>query len=190
MTNTLILMFHPNLARSRANAALTAAARTLPDVTLIDMSATYSSGQINMARDAAGEAARLMAADHIVLQFPMQWYTAPPLLQAWQNAVLTRMFYVMGDSEGAALAGVPLTVAVTAGNTPDAYTTGGHNLFTMQDMLTPLRAMAHRCGLVWQVPFVVYSAGQIGDAALADAAHAYCQRLAHPPLRQPLRISA
>lgn len=38
--------------------------------------------------DGAREAARLLTADRIVLQFPVQWYSMPPQLKAWQDAVL------------------------------------------------------------------------------------------------------
>lgn len=41
MTKTLILLFHPDLAHSKANAALAAAAAKLPAVELVDMQAIY-----------------------------------------------------------------------------------------------------------------------------------------------------
>ena len=52
-----------------------------------------------MFRDGEREAAGLLSADRIVLQFPIQWYSTPPLLKAWQHAVLTRMYYVAYESE-------------------------------------------------------------------------------------------
>lgn len=39
MTQTLILLFHPEFSRSRANRALVDAARTRPDTDIIDMQA-------------------------------------------------------------------------------------------------------------------------------------------------------
>lgn len=32
--------------------------------------------------------------------FLIQWYSTPPLLKAWQDAVLTRMYYIAYESEG------------------------------------------------------------------------------------------
>ena len=101
---TLILVFHPDLAASQANRALADAARELPGIQLIDMAGLYPDGRI----DVEAEAARLMAADRLVLQFPVQWYSTPPLLKAWQDAVLTRMVYLAPASEGAKLQGMPL----------------------------------------------------------------------------------
>ncbi|MFN3661360.1 NAD(P)H-dependent oxidoreductase [Yoonia sp.] len=176
MTRTLILIFHPNLSQSRANAALAKAANTLPGVEVIDMQATYPDG-IDMARDGAAEAARLLAADRIVLQFPVQWYSAPPLLKAWQNAVLTRMFYMHFEDEGRRLAGTPLMITATAGNVPEAYRPEGSNGFSMDDLFIPLRAMAHRCGLIWAEPFVLYGAMKLSDAQFESAGADYSATL-------------
>lgn len=172
MTRTLILMFHPDPARSRANAALAAAARALPEVELIDMQSRHPAGVL----DAAAEVALLRGAARLVLQFPLQWYATPAPMKAWMDAVLTRMFYIHPE-EGRALDSVPLLVAITAGNGRDAYAPGGANLVPMEDMLAPLRATAHRCGMAWSPPFVVYRANRLDAAGLDAAGTAYAARL-------------
>ena len=176
MTKTLILLFHRDLAQSKVNAALSAAAAGVPGVEIVDMQAIYPDG-IDMVRDGEREAARLLAADRIVLQFPIQWYSTPALLKAWQDAVLTRMFYLAYEAEGRALEGTPLMLAVTAGNVPDAYRPGGRNMFAMIDLLAPLRATAHRCGLPWSDPFIVYEADRLLPEALEAAATDYAATL-------------
>ena len=176
MTRTLILVFHPDLARSRANAALARAAAAEPGVDVIDMQAAYPNG-LDMSRHGAEEAARLLSADRIVLQFPVQWYSAPPLLGSWRNAVLTRMFYVNADTEGDKLVGTPLMVAATAGNTRDAYGRGGANHFNMDELMAPLKAMALRCGLPWHAPHFVFRADKLGSAELDVAGDGYVRAL-------------
>lgn len=176
MSKTLILLFHRDLSQSKANAALSAAAARMPDVELRDMQALYPDG-IDLFRDGEGEAARLLDADRIVLQFPIQWYSTPALLKAWQDAVLTRMFYLAYEAEGRRLEGTPLLLAVTAGNVPDAYRPGGRNLFAVIDLLAPLRATAHRCGLPWHDPFILYEADKLGPEALAAAVDDYVAAL-------------
>ncbi|GGA87473.1 NAD(P)H dehydrogenase [Brucella endophytica] len=176
MPKTLILLFHPDLSRSRANAALATAARTIPDVELVDMQALYPHG-IDLFRDGEREAARLLAADRIVLQFPVQWYSTPPLLKAWQDAVLTRMFYIAYETEGRVFEGTPLLVAATAGNVPEAYRPGGRNMFAMEDLFAPLRATANRCGLEWAKPFVLYEADKLDAGALEEATAEYALAL-------------
>ena len=173
MPRTLILVFHRNLAESRANAALAGAARALPGVEVVDMQARYPDGRIDMFTDAADDSAMLLGADRIVLQFPIHWYSTPALLKAWQDAVLTRMYYIASDTEGDRLAGTPLMIAATAGNVPEAYRRGGQNHYTIDEILTPLKATAHRCGLPWHPPHLLFDAEGLCDDALAVAAEGY-----------------
>ncbi len=170
---TLILVFHPALARSKANAALATAAAALPDIDVVDMQALYPDGVV----DADREVTRLLAADRIVLQFPIYWYSTPPLLKAWQDAVLTRMYYIAYETEGRRLEGTPIMVAATAGNQPEAYSPTGRNLFPLETLLSPLQATAYRCGLPWASPFLVYRSGALTDAERAEAAELYAARI-------------
>lgn len=173
MTRTLILIFHPNLAASRANRALHDAALGVPGVTIVDMSALYPDGRI----DVDAEVARLMEADRLILQFPVQWYSTPPLLKAWQDAVLTRMVYLAPQTEGVRLVGMPLLVVATAGNVREAYGPGGANLFLLRDLLRPLQATAHRCGFQWTDPHLVYEANRSGPDILAQEGRLYAERI-------------
>ncbi|WP_332692799.1 NAD(P)H-dependent oxidoreductase [Bosea sp. (in: a-proteobacteria)] len=186
MADTLILLFHPSYESSRANRALAEAAAALPGTCIADMQALYPDGSI----DTGVEAARLLAAKRIILQFPVQWYSTPPLLKAWQDAVLTRMFYVAYESEGRRLAGKPLLVAATAGNVPEAYVPGGANRFPLSDLLRPLEATAHRCGLAWQEPFLVYGSRKADEEALAAVGTHYAARLARLAKIAPAEAAA
>lgn len=178
MTKTLILLFHPDLTHSKANVVLAAAAAKLTAVEVVDMYALYPDG-IDLSKDGEREAQRLLECDRIVLQFPIQWYSTPPLLKAWQDAVLTRMFYIAYESEGCMFEGTPLMVAATAGNVPDAYRTSGRNMFTMKALFAPLQASAHRCGLPWAEPFVLYQADKLSVEALDAASVEYAATLKH-----------
>ncbi|MBL6454241.1 NAD(P)H-dependent oxidoreductase [Belnapia sp. T6] len=173
MAETLILLSHPDYAASRANRALARAAAALPGVEVAHLEALYPDGRF----DLDAEVARLVAARRIVLQFPVQWYSTPPLLKAWQDAVLTRMFYLQAETEGARLAGRPLMVAATAGNRPEAYGAAGVNLYPLPELLRPLHATAHRCGLEWQEPFLLFNAKAASDGELASAGAAYRERI-------------
>jgi putative NADPH-quinone reductase len=177
MPGTLILVFHRDLAASRANSALSAAARTLADVDVVDMQARYPEARIDLDADAARDAQMLLDADRIVLQFPIQWYSTPPLLKAWQDAVLTRMYYIHAATEGDRLVGTPLMIAATAGNTPAAYGRDGANHFTMDELMAPLKATALRCGLPWHSPHLVFRADKLKPAELAAAQKSYVSAL-------------
>lgn len=173
MSRTTVLMFHSRYLPSRANAALLAAAGRLPGVEAIDMQRLYAEGDLDVDR----EVTRLLTTDRLVLQFPIQWYSTPPLLQRWQDQVLTRMFYLAYEQEGQLFEGTPLMLGVTAGNTPEAYRADGQNGFPLTTLLTPLQATARRCGLPWGTPFVLYQADRLSDSQLDQACDRYCEQL-------------
>ncbi len=172
MTRTLILFFHPDPAASKANGALLAAARRLPGVEVADMARLHPEG----VRDTDAEVRRLHRADRLVLQFPVQWYSTPPLLKAWQDVVLSRMFYTRPE-EGERLRDLPVLVAATAGNVAEAYGPAGVNLYPLEELLRPLEATAHRCGLAWTRPHLLFRANRLSAAELDAAGEAYATRL-------------
>jgi putative NADPH-quinone reductase len=173
MSKTLILVAHPQLEASRANRALLAAVWWKPGIEIVDLHAGSPEGRI----DVEEQVRLLLAADRIVLQFPMQWYSTPPLLKEWQDQVLTRMMYLAYEQEGRLLKGKPILAAVTAGARETDYGPEGRNRFTMAELLTPLQATALRCGLDWQEPFVVYDAREASDEDLKMAGERYAARL-------------
>jgi len=177
MAGTLVLLFHPDIAKSVANAALFNAAQDIKDVDAIDVQARYPSGQIDIFTDAETEARLLLQADRIVLQFPVQWYATPAIFKAWQDAVLTRMYYVFPESEGDRLAGTPLMLAATFGNQAEAYRPEGQNRYSVDELFTPLKAMAHRCGLLWHEPHLTFSANRLDRDALSAAAQSYSRAI-------------
>lgn len=187
---TLILMFHPDIAQSKTNSALAEAARTVPGVEVVDMQALYPEGRLDIFRDGALESERLLSAARIVLQFPVQWYSTPPLLKAWIDAVLTRMYYIAYEAEGRRLEGTPIMIAATAGNLPEAYSPSGQNLIPLADLLNPLRATAYRCGLPWADPFLVYRAGKLDEAELTEAGRRYAATLRDWADKSPAAVAA
>lgn len=168
---TTILLFHPDLAKSKANRALADAAQLLDGVTVIDMTALYPDGHV----DVNAEVKRLLAAERLVLQFPIQWYSTPPLLKTWQDDVLSRMYYINPETEGERLRDLPVMVAATAGNDPSAYTPEGVNLYPLAELLKPLHSTAHRCFWRWTNPFIIYRANKSSPEELAEAGRRYAE---------------
>lgn len=173
---TQILLFHPDPKRSRVNVALARAALGLRHVAIADMGTLYPAG-IEMERDGEKEAARLLRADRIVLQFPMQWYSTPALMKQWQDVVLTRMGYIHGETEGAGLVGKPVMIAATMGAEEATYQPQGRNRVTLVELLAPLRASANRFAMEWREPFLLFNADALGPDALASAGHDYRRAL-------------
>lgn len=164
---TLVLVFHPNLAGSKVNAALAAQIADLEGVTLRDMYAIYPDGVV----DVAAEQQALEAADRIVLQFPVYWYSTPALLKSWEDAVLTYGWAY--GSEGTALHGKELLVAASTGADADKYQREGVFGYTVTELLRPLQATSNLIGTTFLKPFITSGALAIDEHSLKEAARAY-----------------
>ncbi|MEV7287896.1 NAD(P)H-dependent oxidoreductase [Streptomyces sp. NPDC093252] len=170
-SSVLVLVAHPDLRRSRVNAALADAVRGLRHVTVHDLYGAYDTagGDRRGARfDVPRERALLGAHDTVVLQFPFYWYSTPPLLKQWLDEVVpySRVY-----------GGKGLRLAVTTGCTAHSYGPDGRTGFTMAELLRPLEAMARVTGMRLDTPYVVYGAGGLSDDALKSAAERYAELL-------------
>lgn len=162
--NTTIFLFHPSLSTSRVNARLAERAAEIPSVTVRDEYA------LNPQRiDVAAEQAAMTAADRIVLQFPMYWYSSPSLLKQWEDDVLT-WGWAYG-SAGTALHGKELAIAISTG--ADDYRRDGVVGYTVTDLLRPFQATSNLIGTRFLAPFVTSGAMSISDDALTRQADAY-----------------
>lgn len=163
----LLVLAHPAIHRSRANAALLEAARRRPDVTVHDLYRKYPDFLI----DVPAEQKKLLTHQLIILQYPFYWYSCPALLKEWFDAVLLHGF-AFGRT-GTQLRGKTLMVAVTAGGDHHAYRAEGMNRFSVGEFLRPMEATAHLCGLTWAQPFVLHDAIRISEDDRRLAADAY-----------------
>lgn len=117
--------------------------------------------------------------DTIVWQFPWHWYSVPGVLKEWMDQVLTYGFaYGAG---GDALHGKRLQLVLSAGGPEAAYTAAGHHRFTMAELLRPLEATAHLCGLEFMEPLVLHSAPRATAGELAAHAARYRELLSAVP---------
>jgi putative NADPH-quinone reductase len=142
-------------------------------VEVVDIKSVYPENIIDMMTDGAFEAQRLLAADRIVFQFPVQWYSVPSSMKQWIDIVFTRIYYVFAEAEGSRLAGTPLMIAATAGNTPENYQPGGRIAISLEEIFTPLRALAIRADMPWHTPHILYYANSLSEAERAAAGPDY-----------------
>ena len=152
MTRVLILLAHPALERSRINRRLAEAVRDLEGTTLHDLYEAYPEFDVDVRR----EQRLLEAHEIIVLQHPFFWYSTPPLVKQWEDLVLEHGWAY--GSSGTALAGKRGLSAITTGGRAEAYRTGGHNRFTMRQLLAPLEQTFTLCGMEYLPPFIVHGA--------------------------------
>lgn len=166
--HTLVVLAHPDLAHSRVNAVLAAAARSVPEVQVHDLVALYPDSRI----DVPFEQAAITAADQIVLQYPTHWYSVPGVLKQWLDDVLVRG-WAYGTGAPGALAGKTLRVVTSTGGTAEAYARDGFHGWPFDEVLIPVQATAKRLGMQWAEPIVVHGARDRTDAELAAVAEQY-----------------
>ena len=175
--HTLVLIAHPDLARSRVNSSLADAVRDLEGVTVRDLAAVHGGAGFEVAE----EQRLLIEHDTVVLQFPWYWYSVPGILKEWMDQVLLYGFaYGTG---GDALHGKTLQVVTSTGGPGDSYRAGGYNRFTMTELMRPIDATAHLCGLKLSEPFVVHGVHGIDDDMLEGYGARYRALLAGEELR-------
>lgn len=148
---TLVLVAHKNLATgSIAN-------RIIVDTLGSDLGSDQSLEVRDLYQlypdfdlDVEREQQALLAADLIIFQFPIHWYSVPGLLKEWMDQVLVYGFAY--GSDGDKLKGKSLLVSTTLGGDISSYQTGGHNNFSLETLLTPLEQTAAFCGMKWLSP--------------------------------------
>jgi len=173
VTRNLVLNFHPDPARSRANTALALAAARQPGIEVV----TMAEQRDGLLFDYPREVERVASTTSVVLQFPVHWYSCPSLLADWMGQILTVAFYVRPEQDGARIEGRRLMIAAVAGNTPENYQPGGHIAIPLPELLRPFEATARRCGLEWNEPFIVFRSNSLSDDELAREGARYCRRL-------------
>ena len=114
---TLIIAAHPNLEESVINKRWLTELRKHPDLcTIHTLSACYPDGRIDVEREH-----RLIEAHcSLVFQFPIYWFSCPPLLKTWFDEVLTHG-WAYGRNGGNKLEGRKVALAVTTGVRAEDY---------------------------------------------------------------------
>lgn len=162
--SVLVLLAHPDMAKSKANAALSKAASEVEGVQVVNI---YD---YPVSPDAYREA--MKQATTLVYQFPLYWMSSPHLLKQWTDEVF--MAFV---GEGL-IKGKRLMVVTTAGSEEAAYQHDGRNKYTMDEYLRPFEGQANHAEMVWEQPLVVYGQSVDGaDTRLAEGCEAYKARL-------------
>lgn len=164
---TLVIIAHPNLEQSRINKHWVEYLRANTDVTLHNLYDAYPSEII----DVAHEQLLLSTHDRIVFQYPLYWYSSPPLLKKWLDTVLTNGWAY--GTNGNKLRGKEMLIAISTGAPQEAYQMGGRNKFTLKEILIPMEATANLIGMRMLPYFAINSARLVTDEELSQSAAAY-----------------
>ena len=169
---TLVILAHPNIEASRVNRRLIEEVRKHSEITVHELYSSYPDWVIDVPR----EQVLLESHDRIVFQFPLYWYSTPPLMKKWQDDVLTYGWAY--GSQGKKLQGKELLIATSIGGRQEVYQAGGSNHFTMSEILRPLHATANMCKMTYLPAFVVDGASD--EKQLTEAALRYVNLILKP----------
>lgn len=133
MEKVLIMVIHPDLARSVVNKRWLTALEKQPDRYHIhDLYHAYPDGII----DVEAEQQLVEQFDAIVFQFPLYWFSSPPLFKAWQDEVLT-YGWAYGSKSGYKLAGKTIALAISVGVAEEIYTAEEKYKYTLEELTRP-----------------------------------------------------
>lgn len=180
----LVIAAHPQIEHSRVTRRLMAAVAALPDanpastarpggprIELRDLYRLYPDYFI----DVAAEQAALAAARLVVWLHPVQWYSMPPLMKLWLDEV-----YGFGWAYGPggnALRDKDLWLAASTGGPEASYRPDGYNRYFFDAFLHPYEQTAALSHMRWLPPLVLHGAHRVDDAAIAQHADLFVQRL-------------
>jgi glutathione-regulated potassium-efflux system ancillary protein KefF len=177
MSHILVIGAHPDLSHSQVNRALVEGLRAaaLPGVHYRDLYALYPDYLV----DIGAEQAALEAAQLVVWQHPVQWYSMPALMKLWVDEVLA--FHWAYGPGGRALKGKDLWLVATTGGSEDSYRPDRYNRYFFDAFLTPYDQTAVVCGMRFLPPLVLHGAHRADRAAIDAHVATFIERLRRYP---------
>ncbi len=146
------------------------------EVTVHELYGEYPQKVLDIGR----EQALLAECERLVLQFPLQWYSTPPLLKQWLDEVFT-MTWLFGPG-GKAVAGKELLLAISIGGAEETYEAGGLIGYTISELTRPLQAFANQIGMTMLPHFNFHGANQAADEQIESSAVRYVRHILTPEL--------
>lgn len=173
------LVFHPNLEQSRVNRTWKKQLEGSGKITTSrNMYAEYPDFSIDVEK----EQALLLEHDRIVFQFPLYWYSVPPLLKKWLDDVLT--FNFAYGTEGDKLKGKDMQIVVSVGGRAKFYT--GFDIFaSIPDLMRMFQLTANLVQMNYLVPEYMYEADEAGAEVIEAFGRQLVQKIDDPKRSDP-----
>jgi NAD(P)H dehydrogenase (quinone) len=140
------------------------------------------------ARDIQGEIDRLFAADLLILQFPMWWFSMPAIMKGWIDRVFAfGITYDFGRTwDKGVMKGRRAMLSFTTGAPPGVFMPDGRS-GDMERVLWPIHGgVLALCGYEVLPPFAGYAVPWIGDEGRQQVLEDYRQRLLNIDSDEPL----
>ncbi|MGT2907369.1 NAD(P)H-dependent oxidoreductase [Streptococcus dentiloxodontae] len=170
---TLVIIAHPDIEQAKVNKRWKQELQKYPqDIVIHDLYQTYP----DWAIDVSVEQRLLEQHDRIIFQFPIYWYSYPPLLKKWFDDVFTHGWAY--GSKGKKLVGKKLGLAMSIGDKKENYTESGGVGFTVDEITVPFKAAANHVGANLLPYFAVFGISfEATDKDIAASAEDYIAHL-------------
>lgn len=143
---TLVIIVHPSMETSIINKRWAQELEKHPEkYTVHELYKTYPDGKIDVEK----EQKLIESHGSLVLQFPIYWFSSPPLLKKWLDEVLTQG-WAFGSNGGDRLSNRKVALAVSAGAKQSDYSSSGRYRHTLEQLLIPFITTLHYCKANYQ----------------------------------------
>ncbi|AHC19345.1 NAD(P)H-dependent oxidoreductase [Paenibacillus polymyxa] len=166
---TLVILAHPHIEDSRVNNRWKRELlQYTNEITIHEIYKEYQNWSIDVLK----EQKLLEAHSNIIFQFPLYWYSYPPLLKKWMDDVFTHGWAY--GSQGDKLKGKKLGIAMSIGDKKENYSPTGSVSFTVDEVIAPFKASAVHVGAITLPYFAVFGASfQASDEDINQSAKDY-----------------
>ncbi|MES3702335.1 NAD(P)H-dependent oxidoreductase [Staphylococcus arlettae] len=158
--STLVIIAHPNMTQSKVNKAWKLALQQRDEVTVHDLYSIYP----NEVIDIEAEQQLLEQYETIIFQFPLYWYSYPPLFKQYFDEVL-EYGWAYG-STGDKLQGKQFAAVVSVGSAEEDYHAEGAVGYTLAQLLAPLDATSRFVGAKFIGAHALYGTFNVNEAQL------------------------
>lgn len=149
MKKTLVVVSHPNIAKSVINQRWIKELEQYPQLfTVHELYKTYLDGKIDIAK----EQALIEEHNNLILQFPMYWFNCTPLLKQWLDEVFTYGWAY--GSTGNQLKNKNIALAVSIGRRKDEFV----EPFTVNTFLRSFEMVTQYVKANYKGTFALYGA--------------------------------
>ncbi|MCJ8155346.1 NAD(P)H-dependent oxidoreductase [Chryseobacterium sp. SSA4.19] len=161
---TLIIVIHPTMETSVINKRWVEVLNQFPDkYTVHELYKTYPDGKFDVVK----EQKLIESYDKIIFQFPLYWFSSPPLLKKWFDEVLL-YGWAFGSRSGYKMKEKKIALAISAGLDEKDFSATSKYKYSLKELLRPFELTFEYVKADYCEPFVYYGLEQNPSAAYVE----------------------
>ena len=169
---TLVILVHPDMENSKINKKWKEELEKYPDkITVHELYKEYPDWNINIEK----EQELITKHDNIIFEFPLYWYSSPPILKKWLDDVLS-FNWAYGNEYR--LKGKNIGFAVSVGGPKKEYSKTGSVRFSMDEILVPFEATVKYIKANLISHYILFDATEsLNEKKLLESAEGYVKHI-------------